>query len=119
VIQRFNVRRGRAAAPYRDNIAEIKNVTEHPLFSALRNSGLTLADSDYPERLSRNGFCLEEVPDFGALLPRAYEIGVPVFALQDDEMGATGVVMENMIDKRNQILGQIESVVSTLQKMMN
>ncbi len=34
-------------------------------------------------------------------------------------MGATGVVMENMIDKRNQILGQIESVVSTLQKMMN
>jgi cellulose biosynthesis protein BcsQ len=118
VIQRFNVRKGRAAAPYRDNIAEIKTVTQQPLYSALKNSGLTLPDSSYPRNLSANGFCLEEIPDFGALLPRANETGVPVFALRDNEMGATGVVMENMIEKRNQIHGQMATVVKLLQHLM-
>ena len=103
VIQRFNVRKGRAAAPYRDNIAEIKTVTQNRLYPALRNAGLTLPDIEYPEALRNDGFCLEEIPDFGALLPRSHESGVPVFALRDNELGATGIVLANTIDKRNQI----------------
>ena len=119
VIQRFNVRRGRAAAPYRDNIAEIKSVTQHHLYPALRKPGLTLPANDYPQTLSNNGFCLEEIPDFGALLPRSHEAGVPVFALRDDELGATGVVLANTIAKRDQIYGQLDTVARTLQDLMN
>jgi hypothetical protein len=33
-------------------------------------------------------------------------------------MGATGVVMENMIEKRNQIHGQMATVVKLLQHLM-
>jgi len=119
VIQRFNVRKGRAAAPYRDNITEIKGVTQSRLYPALRNAGLTLPDTDYPQTLRDNGFCLEEIPDFAGLLPRAHEAGVPVFALHDAELSATGVVLEAMIAKRDQINAQLATVTQTLLGLMN
>jgi hypothetical protein len=119
VVQRFNVRKGRAAAPYRDNIAEIKNVTKVRLYPALKNAGLTLSDDGYPEALRDEGFCLEEIPDFGALLPRSHEAGVPVFSLRDDELGATGIVQDGMIDKRGQIHDQLATVANTLQDLMS
>lgn len=118
VIQRFNVRRGRAAAPYRDNIAEIKAVTQGSLYAALKNSGLTLPENDYPNALRNDGFCLEEIPDFGALLPRSHESGVPVFALRNNELGATGIVLDGMIEKRDQIYGQFESLAFQLTGLM-
>lgn len=119
VIQRFNVRKGRAAAPYRDNIAEIKTVTQNSLYPALRKAGLTLPDVNYPNMLRNDGFCLKEIPDFGALLPRSREAGVPVFALRNDELGATGVVQDGMIDKRDQILDQFTTVANMLQHLMS
>ena len=119
VVQRFNVRRGRAATPYLDNIAEIKDVIQSRVYPALRNAGLTLADADYPDALRNDGFCLEEIPDFGALLPRSHEAGVPVFALREDELGATGPVLANMVIKRGQIHEQLAFVAQTLQDLMS
>jgi len=114
LIQRFNVRRGRAAAPYIDNIAEIKEVTSSRLFPTLRNAGLTLPDDLYPDELSLNGFCMAEIPDFGGLLPRAYDVGVPIFALTDDELAPIGIIRDNMIVKRNQLYAQLSDVVKTI-----
>jgi chromosome partitioning protein len=119
LIQRFNMRKGRAAAPYRNNIAEIKDVTQNRLYPTLRNVGLTLPDNVYPQTLRSNGFCLEEIPDFGALLPRSHEAGVPVFALHDDELGASGVVLEGMIVKRDQLYEQLATVAQTLRSLMS
>ena len=119
LIQRFNVRKGRAAAPYRDNIAEIKDITKNRLFPTLKFAGLTLADNMYPAGLSNDGFCLEQIPDFGALLPRSYDASVPVFALRDHELGATGVVQAGMMDKRDQIKEQFVDVAALLQALMN
>lgn len=118
LVQRFNVRKGRAAAPYRDNIAEIKTVTQNRLFPALAKAGLTLPNNDYPENLQNGGFCLEEIPDFGALLPRSHEAAVPVFSLRDDELGATGVVLQGMMDKRGQIHEQFTAVANMLRALM-
>jgi cellulose biosynthesis protein BcsQ len=118
VIQRFNVRKGRAAAPYRDNISEIKTVTSTRLFQSLKPAGLTLPDDAYPAALRSEGYCLEEVPDFGALLPRSHESGVPVFALRSDELGASGTVLTNMAAKRDQIHGQFAKAAQTLKLLM-
>lgn len=119
VIQRFNVRNGRAAAPYRDNIAEIKVAAQSRLYPALKNAGLTLPDAQYPVSLRNDGFCLAEIPDFGALLPRSHDAGVPVFALHNDELGATGIVLENTIGKRDQIHDQFTAVARTLKDLMS
>ncbi|GAO22065.1 regulatory protein CII [Alicycliphilus sp. B1] len=119
VVQRFNVRKGRAAAPYRDNIAEIKNVTKDRLFPALKKVGLTLPDERYAVGLRNDGFCLEEIPDFAGLLPRSHETGVPIFALGDHELEATGVVQANMMDKRDQIKDQFDEVANLLRELMS
>lgn len=119
IIQRFNVRNGRAAAPYRDNISEIKEVTVSALLPALSAAGMVLPAETYPEQLKTDSYCLEEIPDFGALLPRAYQAGVPVFALEDTELGSTGIVLEGMADKRNQIGDQFRYVGDTLKQLMN
>lgn len=118
VIQRFNVRKGRAAAPYRDNIGEIKAITKDGLYPALRTAGLTLADNSYPVTLSEASFCLKEIPDFGALLPRSHEAGVPVFALKDADLGYTGPVLATAIDKREQIRGQFDDVATILRSFI-
>ncbi|MDX0605552.1 AAA family ATPase [Sinorhizobium medicae] len=80
VIQRFNIRKGRAAAPYRNNIDEINEVVGGEVFSALQAAGMALPLQNYAG-LEREHFCLAEIPDFQGLLPKAYEAGVPVFAL--------------------------------------
>jgi hypothetical protein len=119
VVQRFNVRKGRAAVPYRNNIGEIKTVTKDRLFPALRTAGLTLPDNDYPVAMRDAGFCLEEIPDFGALLPRSHEAGVPVFALRDAELvGYTGPVLANAIEKREQIQVQFIDIAVALRDLM-
>lgn len=118
VIQRFNVRKGRAAAPYRDNIGEIKAVTIERLYPALRAAGLTQPDESYADALRVEGFCLGEIQDFGALLPRSHEAGVPIFALGDDELGATGPVLDNTIAKRDQLHQQFQTVAGVLEVFM-
>jgi hypothetical protein len=57
--------------------------------------------------------------DFGALLPRSHEAGVPVFALRDDELDATGVVLANTIIKRDKLYVQLDTVARTLQDLMD
>lgn len=40
-----------------------------------------------------------------------------MFALRDNELGATGIVLANTIDKRNQIRDQYTTVAETLQDL--
>lgn len=118
-IQRFNVRNGKAAKPYRDNIAEIKTRIATDLFSALANVGMTFPVDDYPEALRLNGFCLEEIPDFGGLLPKAYVAGVPVFELNDSEIGETGPVLAGMQVKRDLLRAQYQTVTEQLTALLD
>lgn len=99
VIQRFNIRKGKAAAPYRNNIDEINSVVEGEVFDALQAAGMTLPAADYAG-LQDEHYCLAEIPDFQGLLPKAHQAGVPVFALEDDELEATGPVLEGFKERR-------------------
>lgn len=100
VIQRFNVRKGKAAKPYRDNITEIKQKMVNDLIPALSPSGMVKSSEGYGEALMQNGLCLAEISDFQGVLPKALSAGVPVYALTDKEIGETGSVLEQMQQNR-------------------
>nr|WP_321465130.1 ParA family protein [uncultured Desulfobulbus sp.] len=106
VIQRFNVRKGRAAKPYRDNIGEIKQKVIGDLKPSLHNAGMLLRDDVYGGPLISNGLCLSEISDFQGLLPKAHAAGVPVYDLTDAEIGETGPVLHQMQENRNRF-GQL------------
>jgi len=63
---------------------------------------MVLKDENYEEAniLQENGFCFQEISDFQSLLPRSYDAGVPIFALNDEELNATGPVFDQLKEKR-------------------
>lgn len=116
-IQRFNVRNGKAARPYRDNIAEIRARVAQELFPALASSGMSFPIDRYSGSLQASSYCLGEIPDFGGLLPKANNAGVPVFELTDDEFLETGPILEGMRSKRDQLrlmFGEVANEVISL-----
>lgn len=105
VIQRFNVRKGKAARPYRDNIQDIKRKIRSDLKPRLSQCAMTLSDESYGQGFIDNGLCLSEIPDFQGLLPKSLDAGVPVFALERNEIDETGTVLDGMIANRDRFNG--------------
>jgi cellulose biosynthesis protein BcsQ len=114
LIQRFNIRNGKAARPYRDNIADIKTAISGRFFQSMGRSGMTLQAAQYPPALAGQQYCLSEIPDFQGLLPKAYETGVPVFELTDAEIRETGPVLAGMRAKRDTFATQFSDLTATL-----
>jgi chromosome partitioning protein len=101
LIQRFNVRNGRAARPYRDNISEIKGKISGDFFESISEAGMTLDPEQYTEDFIESAYCLDEIPDFQGLLPKSYQVGVPVFELLDAEIRETGPVLAQLVKNRD------------------
>lgn len=117
-VQRFNIRNGRPAKPYRENIGEIKARIANELFPTLEKFGMTFGDEGYSAALKANGFCLGEIPDFAGLLPKSHAAGVPVFELSNQEIGETGPVLAGMVAKRDQLKAQFLAVVAELEAIL-
>lgn len=100
LIQRFNVRKGKAAKPYRENIAEIKESVMQNLVPALHAKNMVFDAQVYVDSGIEADLCLAEIPDFQGLLPKSNDAGVPVFAILDEEIGETGPIKDGMISKR-------------------
>jgi hypothetical protein len=115
LIQRFNIRQGRAARPYRDNIQEIKDRISDGFIEDLSKAGMTLSEADYGS-IKKDQYCLGEIPDFQGLLPKSHSVGVPVFEIRDDEMRETGPILDGLVEKRN-MFGQQFADIST--KLIN
>lgn len=115
LIQRFNVRNGKAARPYRDNIGEIKDKISGSVFNALSRSGMTLAAGDYA---GLDRYNLGEIPDFQGLLPKAHDASVPIFALTDAEIGESGPVLANAIERRDRFNQQFGDISDKLLELL-
>ncbi|SNT71322.1 ParA family protein [Psychrobacter sp. LV10R520-6] len=118
LIQRFNVRNGLAARPYRDNISEIKQKISNEFYDSISNAGMTL-DGFYSENLISEGYCLAEIPDFQGLLPKSNKAQVPVFALLDEEIEYSGKVLETMLTKRDHLLTIFEGLETNLTRLLD
>ena len=116
--QRFNVRNGKAARPYRDNIEEIKSRVTGALFPNLKSVGMTLSPHEYPQNLSNDSYCIGEIPDFGGLLPKAFNAGAPVFALTDEDIAETGPVLNTLRSKADQLNGTFSKIAIDLKSIM-
>lgn len=118
IIQRFNVRNGVAARPFRDNISEIESTTINRLLPALEQQGMALPKSVYSDELLGKGLCLGQIPDFQGLLPKALSAGVPVFDIEDEEINETGPVLEGMAYNRDTFHNQFLSLSNKLLTLM-
>lgn len=114
LIQRFNVRKGRAATPYRENIAEIKDSIMNKLVPALRPKNMVFAPEVYAAAGIDADLCLAEIQDFGGLLPKAHDVNVPVFAIRDEEIRETGPILDGMMERRQRFYELFENIANQI-----
>jgi cellulose biosynthesis protein BcsQ len=114
LIQRFNVRNGQAAKPYRDNITEIKNKISGDFFESISKVGMILQPNEYGLDFRESNYCIDEIPDFQGLLPKSHQAGVPVFELSDAEIGETGKVFEQMANNREKFKQKFQAISEKL-----
>jgi len=119
LIQRFNVRNGRAAKPYRDNITEIKDKICKDFFESISKVGMTLDSEQYTQDFIDSSYCLDEIPDFQGLLPKSYQAGVPVFELLDTEINETGPVLEQMTKNRDNFQNKFQLLNEKIIKLLS
>jgi chromosome partitioning protein len=117
LIQRFNIRNGKAARPYRDNIAEIQQRVETQFVPALRKAEMAFKGREY-DGIENSGYCLAQIPDFQGLLPKAHDAGVPVFALRDSEIKETGPILQGMKQRRDEFKHEFEALSDRVKKIL-
>jgi chromosome partitioning protein len=101
VMQRFNIRNGMPAAPFRNNMDEILAAVQDTLLPSLTRNDMTFPLSVYEAANFPENYGVAEIPDFQSLLPQSHTVGVPVYALLDYEINRTGTVLSQMIGKRD------------------
>ena len=80
---------------------------------------MTLAENDYTQEFSLNGYCLDEIPDFQGLLPKSLAVGVPVFELSDQEINESGNVLQSMKTNRDKFFRQFHNISNHLIKLLS
>ncbi|MFZ5739465.1 MAG: ParA family protein [Pseudomonadota bacterium] len=117
LIQRFNIRNGRAARPYRNNIDEINAKIGNGFIEALSAFNMTLSQSEYGPDLIGESYCLGQIPDFQGLLPKSYNAGVPVFELKNSEIHESGTVLEGLKKRRDEFHHQFSEIATNVVRL--
>lgn len=120
IPQRFNVRNGNATRPFKEKIDELSDLIKNTLVPQLRLKGMMFDDQRYIDAgISIDTFVIEEIKDFLTLSPKSNRVSVPVYALTDAELAATGAVLAQAKQNREvfrQIYDSIsEKIISILQ----
>ncbi|MEM7658147.1 MAG: ParA family protein [Bacteroidota bacterium] len=117
LIQRFNIRKGVAAKPFRTKMEEINEVISSQLFPVLAKAGMTFPNEMYESSGLLPSYCLSEVPDFQSLLQKAHKAGVPVFSLTKEQIGETGVILENIQRKQTEFLELFSTIADKVENL--
>lgn len=112
IIQRFNIRNGKPAKPYRDNIGEIKAIVRDKFVPKIAENRMLFPKDAYTKVGIADDFCLFELKDFQGLLPKAHAAGVPVFALTAEQIGETGPILKNLERNRDKFRQEFEELAN-------
>ena len=59
-----------------------------------------------------------EIPEFGALLQKANQLEIPVFELNETNMGEAGTVLTQMIKKKDDFNQLFEKIATIITRML-
>jgi cellulose biosynthesis protein BcsQ len=102
VIQKYRPRGGKATEGFQKWIDAINQRVTNQLFPTLRDCALTFPEETYAASgvTATESYCLAQIPDFNTLIAASQTNQTPVFALTDDMLGHSGVVLEIDQQKR-------------------
>ncbi len=104
ISQRFNRRKGRPASSYEGIMNDIKSFVSNEFVNELASHQMVYNRSEYH---------MADIPDFGAMLQKANELGVPVFDLKDNEIPG-GASFANTTAKRDEVKAMFSSIADII-----
>lgn len=104
ISQRFNRRKGKPTSSYEGIINDIRDFVSNEFVNELAKHQMVYERADYH---------MAEIPDFGAMLQKANELGVPVFDLKDNEIPG-GASFANTTAKRDEIKEMFSSIADSI-----
>lgn len=90
VVQRYNIRNGEPTRASQELIDTLNHLIATLFVPKIKKVGMTLKDEQY----DFENYCLTLLPDFQGLNPVYQKLGIPVYALTDEQIGQTGTVLK-------------------------
>lgn len=118
IIQRFNIRNGQPATPYKDKINDIKEYIETGFSQEMEKNKMAINLTPVIKRGLIKDHCIGEISDFGALIQKANKAHKPVFALTQKDMETIGNVYDAMEEKRSRINSIFENMASIVMELL-
>ncbi len=112
-VNDYNIRKGKPTAAFSSIITKTSNIIEDILYPELEKVGMTIDKAQY----INNSLCLASLSNFQHLMPKYQEYGLPVFVLSPDQIGATGVILNEQLAKQKEFDNIYESFADNVIKL--
>jgi cellulose biosynthesis protein BcsQ len=115
VIQRFNIRKGRPTQASQEVINILCEVVTGTFVPKMEDAGMMLARGRYEV----DDFCLAQISDFQTLNATYQTYGIPVFALSDEQLRFSGVVLQQYQQMRGDFYELFSNFADRVIRMTN
>lgn len=88
-VNDFSIRNGNPSKAFQEMIDYIDITVRTEFVPRIRNVDMLLEENIYG-----GSYCLGQIHDFGSLVAKIQEYGLPIFALSDDQIGYTGIILD-------------------------
>ncbi|SHM31009.1 ParA family protein [Vreelandella subglaciescola] len=119
ISQRYRPRSGAPAKSFQRWIDVIKETVSTELIPALDSIGMTITNDEFAQ-YSRTDepYNLANVADFNSLIAQSQKFNVPIFALSDEQLEQSGVILDNMKESRDNFNEVFENLADELHQIM-
>jgi len=118
VVQNYRPRGGAPASSFQRWIDELCGAVRDRLVPAAQQAGLLLPEEAYQNAsVPTDSMVMVQIPDFNSLVALSQDCQKPVFALEAEDTGRSGVVLKNTLENRdqfNELFGQLADQVLSL-----
>ncbi len=102
IVQNYRIIRGKETAAFQTWIEKIEQAVSDKLIPTLRRSNMMLPSQIYKEQGIPDNLSLAKISNFNSLIALSQEHRTPVYALTPQQLGQTGIVLEQNQKKQEE-----------------
>lgn len=101
IIQNYRIKYRKPSAAFQEWITGIKDAVSDRLIPALSREKMVFPENVYASQGMGNDLCLIQMSDFNSLIAVSQNCQTPVFALNPQQIGQTGNVLDNTLESQS------------------
>ena len=102
IVQNYEIIRGKETDALQTRIQKLEQAISNKLVPILRQNNMMLPGAIYSEQGINGSFSLTKISNFNSLIALSQQHRVPVYNLTPEQLGQTGIVLENNQKKQEE-----------------